>query len=101
MFFPFFNLFLIDPWTILLSKSRQSKYFHNQMTRESIEFAPSDSSSVASLRSMLENSFYWDFNNTDGSVQKSNFITFIQEKNREIQSHQRISNHKATSGNMH
>jgi hypothetical protein len=50
---------------------------------------------------MLENSFYWDFNNSDGSVQKSNFITFIQEKNREIHSHQRTSNHKAASGNMH
>jgi hypothetical protein len=37
---------------------------------------------------MLEHSFYWDFNSRDDSVQKSNFISFIQEKNREIQSHQ-------------
>jgi hypothetical protein len=37
---------------------------------------------------MLENSFFWDFNSLDDSVQKSKFITFIQEKNREIQSQQ-------------
>lgn len=29
---------------------------------------------------MLENSFYWDFQNSDDPVQKSNFIAFIQEK---------------------
>jgi hypothetical protein len=42
---------------------------------------------------MLENSFYWDFNNRDDAVLKSRFITFIQEKNREIQSQQRSGNH--------
>lgn len=55
---------------------------------------------------MLENSFYWDFENRDDSVQKSDFISFIQRKNRETQSHhpqqqqqQRSSNH--TSTNVH
>jgi hypothetical protein len=48
---------------------------------------------------MLENSFYWDFNNRDDPVQKSNFIRFIQEKNRETQSHQRINDHRTASGN--
>ena len=33
---------------------------------------------------MLEHSFYWDFQNRDDSVQKSNFIAFIQGRNREI-----------------
>jgi hypothetical protein len=47
---------------------------------------------------MLENSFYWDFKNLEDPTQKSNFITFIQEKNREIHSQQRISNHKTASG---
>jgi hypothetical protein len=42
--------YIIDPWTILLSKSHQSKYFHNQANRTSIPAAPSDSSHVASLR---------------------------------------------------
>jgi hypothetical protein len=37
---------------------------------------------------MLENSFFWDFNIHDDSVEKSKFIRFIQEKNREIQSQQ-------------
>ncbi len=37
---------------------------------------------------MLENSFYWDFDNRDDSVQKSHFITFIQEKNRDTQQQQ-------------
>ncbi len=49
---------------------------------------------------MLENSFYWDFNNRDDSVQKSNFISFIQGKNRDMQSQQkqqRNSNHTTTS----
>ncbi|CAF3536035.1 unnamed protein product [Rotaria sordida] len=92
--------FVQHPWTILLSKSHQTKYFHNQINRTSIPAAPNDSSHVASLRSMLENSFYWDFNNRDDSVQKSVFISFIQEKNHEIQSQQRISHHRtATSGN--
>jgi hypothetical protein len=50
------------------------------------------------FRSMLENSFYWDFKNLEDPTQKSNFITFIQEKNREIHSQQRISNHKTASG---
>lgn len=94
----------LDPWTILLSKSRQMKYFHNQILRTSSETAPSDSSHAAGLKSvenlvifitfffffssrpMLEHSFYWDFQNRDDSVQKSNFIAFIQGKNREIQS---------------
>ena len=83
----------LDPWTILLSKSRSVKYFHNQATRTSIPEAPSDSSHVAFLKSMLENSFYWDFKNRDDAVLKSRFITFIQEKNREIQSQQRSGNH--------
>jgi len=51
---------------------------------------------------MFENSFYWDFNNGDDPVQKSNFISFIQGKNREIQSQlhqQRTSNHITTSTN--
>jgi hypothetical protein len=50
---------------------------------------------------MLENSFYWDFNNPDDPVQKSNFISFIQEKNREIQSQQqqRSNNSMTTTGN--
>ncbi|CAF2931903.1 unnamed protein product [Rotaria sp. Silwood2] len=92
--------FVQYPWTILLSKSHQTKYFHNQMNRTSIPAAPPDSSHVASLRSMLENSFYWDFNNRDDSVQKSTFISFIQEKNHEIQSQQRATLHRAaTSGN--
>jgi hypothetical protein len=47
---------------------------------------------------MLENSFYWDFNNRDDPVQKSTFISFIREKNQETQSQQRISNHNPTSG---
>lgn len=42
--------FSIAPWTILLSKSRQVKYFHNYARRESIPEAPGDSSHVASLR---------------------------------------------------
>ena len=35
---------------------------------------------------MLEHSFYWDFQNRDDPVQKSNFIAFIQGKNRSLQS---------------
>ncbi len=50
LFFYFLYLFNIDPWTILLSKSRQSKYFHNQINRQSLESAPPDSSHVALLR---------------------------------------------------
>ncbi|CAF4177057.1 unnamed protein product, partial [Rotaria sordida] len=81
---------MTDPWTILLSKSHQSKFFHNQANRTSIQSAPSDWSHVPSLRLMLENSFYWYFNHRDDSVKKSNFIAFIQEKKkREIQSQQR------------
>ncbi|CAF4695389.1 unnamed protein product [Rotaria sp. Silwood1] len=90
--------FVQHPWTILLSKSHQSKYFHNQINRTSIPAAPSDSSHVASLRSMLENSFYWDFNSRDDSVQKSTFISFIQEKNHNIQSQQRVT-HQRTANN--
>ena len=41
------------------------------------------------FRSMLEHSFYWEFNDPIGTVQKSSFINFIQEKNRE----QHRSNH--------
>ncbi|CAF3911063.1 unnamed protein product [Rotaria magnacalcarata] len=89
--------FIQHPWTILLSKSHQTKYFHNQMNRTSIPAAPTDSSNVASLRSMLENSFYWDFNNRDDPVKKSSFISFIQEKNHEIQS-QRVTQHRSASG---
>jgi len=93
--------FVQHPWTILLSKSRAVKYFHNQINRTSIPAAPPDSSHVALLRSMLENSFYWDFNNPDDPVQKSTFISFIQEKNREIQSQQqqRSNNSMTTTGN--
>lgn len=36
---------------------------------------------------MLEHSFYWDFQNRDDPVQKSNFIAFIQGKHRALQSH--------------
>lgn len=79
--------FVQSPWTILLSKSRQVKYFHNYNRRESIPEAPADSSHVASLRSMLEHSFYWDFNNPENAVPKSRFITLIQDKNRENQPH--------------
>lgn len=49
---------------------------------------------------MLEHSFYWDFNSRDDPVQKSNFISFIQRKNRELQSNQhsqRPSNQMSTS----
>ena len=42
---------------------------------------------------MLENSYYWDFNNSDDPIRKSHFIQFIQAKNREIQSHQHQSHH--------
>ncbi|CAF0741182.1 unnamed protein product [Adineta steineri] len=90
--------FVQHPWTLILSKSTQSKYFHNQVTRASLQHAPPDSSHVAPLKSMLENSFYWDFNSRDDSVQKSNFISFIHGKNHELQSQQRISNHTTTSG---
>ncbi|CAF0732775.1 unnamed protein product [Adineta steineri] len=90
--------FVQHPWTLILSKSTQSKYFHNQVTRASLQRAPPDSSHVAPLKSMLENSFYWDFNSRDDSVQKSNFISFIHGKNHELQSQQRISNHTTTSG---
>jgi hypothetical protein len=48
---------------------------------------------------MLENSFYWDFNNRDDPVQKSNFISFIQGKNRELQSHQH--HHQQRTTNAH
>ncbi|CAF3385074.1 unnamed protein product [Rotaria socialis] len=89
--------FIQYPWTILLSKSHQTKYFHNQVNRTSIPAAPADSSNVASLRSMLENSFYWDFNNRDDPVKKSSFISFIQEKNHEIQS-QRVTQHRSANG---
>jgi hypothetical protein len=44
------DLLDLDPWTILLSKSHQSKYFHNQMNRTSTPSAPVDYSHVASLR---------------------------------------------------
>ncbi|CAF1480234.1 unnamed protein product, partial [Rotaria sordida] len=37
---------MTDPWTILLSKSHQSKFFHNQANRTSIQSAPSDWSHV-------------------------------------------------------
>lgn len=40
----------LDPWTILLSKTRQMKYFHNQANRTSIETAPSDGSHAAGLK---------------------------------------------------
>jgi hypothetical protein len=50
-------LFNLDPWTILFGKSRQMKYFHNHATRTSIQAAPSDSSHVASLRS-IESEFH-------------------------------------------
>ncbi|CAF3255732.1 unnamed protein product, partial [Rotaria sp. Silwood2] len=89
--------FIQYPWKILLSKSNQSKFFHSQANRTSIQSAPSDWSHVSSLRPMLENSFYSDFNHGDDSVKKSNFIAFIQEKNREIQSQQRVNNHKPVS----
>jgi hypothetical protein len=52
------NLFHLDPWTILFGKSRQMKYFHNQVNRTSIQSAPSDSSHVALLRS-IESEFYF------------------------------------------
>ena len=45
----------LDPWTILLSKTRQMKYFHNQALRTSSETAPSDFSHAAGLKS-VENS---------------------------------------------
>jgi hypothetical protein len=48
---------------------------------------------------MLEHSFYWDFNPSVDPVQKSHFISFIQEKNREIQSQQRIHNQRPDGGN--
>ena len=48
--FAYFFFFFLVPWTILLSKSRQTKYFHNYNRRESIPEAPADSSHVASLR---------------------------------------------------
>ena len=38
---------------------------------------------------MLENSFYWNFNDHD-SVQKSTFISFIQKKNHGVQLQQCI-----------
>lgn len=81
--------FVQHPWTVVLSRTRNNKYFHNQKTRESIPAAPSDCSHVPSLRSMLENSFYWDFNDPVDSVTKSSFLQFIQEKNADVHSHQR------------
>lgn len=40
----------LDPWTILLGKTRQMKYFHNQANRTSIETVPSDASHAAGLK---------------------------------------------------
>ena len=40
----------LDPWTILLSKTRQMKYFHNQANRTSTETVPSDASHAAGLK---------------------------------------------------
>lgn len=48
---------------------------------------------------MLENSFYWDFNSRDDPIQKSNFISFIQGRNREIQSHQHVDQHRTATSN--
>ncbi|UJR28824.1 hypothetical protein I4U23_010048 [Adineta vaga] len=89
--------FVQYPWTILLSKSRQQKYFHNQKDRTSIEGAPGDGAHVASIRSMLENSFYWDFSNRDDALRKSTFISFIQQKNHEAQLQQRITHPPSTT----
>ncbi|CAF0789150.1 unnamed protein product [Didymodactylos carnosus] len=80
-----FFKFVQHPWTILLSRSRHHKYFYNQNTRIAENEAPSDSSHVACLRSMLENSFYWDFSNRDDIVTKSHMISFIRNKNRDQQ----------------
>ena len=40
----------LGPWTLLFGKTANSKYFHNQNSRESTQHAPSDCSHVASLR---------------------------------------------------
>lgn len=48
---------------------------------------------------MLENSFYWNFDNHEDTVLKSNFIAFIQEKNHESHSHQRVTHHGSTNSN--
>ncbi|CAF1175347.1 unnamed protein product [Didymodactylos carnosus] len=92
-----FFKFVQCPWTILWGRSKQQKYFHNQNTRVSESVAPSDYSHVASLRSMLENSFYWDFNTNfrDDTVSKSNMISFIRGKTDQQQrpSQQQQHNH--------
>ncbi|CAF1274866.1 unnamed protein product [Adineta ricciae] len=87
--------FVQHPWTILLSKSTQQKYFHDQIKRTSVFEPPHDSSHAASLRSTLENSFYWDFNRRGDTLTKSAFISFIREKNHETQVQQRPNHHSA------